>query len=88
LNNAGGLAGQADWRIPNIKELGSIVEYQCHNPAINLAAFPDTPSATYWSATPDPRDSRQARSIYFADGSDLTPDVSNYRNVRLVRDRN
>lgn len=88
VNNAGGLAGKADWRLPNLKELGSIVEYQCHNPAINLEAFPDTPSATYWSSTPDPRTGRQARSIYFVDGSDLTPDVSTARHVRLVRDRN
>ncbi len=88
VNNAGGVAGKADWRLPNIKELGSIVEYQCHNPAINLVAFPDTPSATYWSATPDSRTEQQARSIYFADGSDLTPVVSDYRHVRIVRNRN
>lgn len=88
INNAGGLGGNADWRLPNIKELGSLVEYQCHNPAINLSVFPDTPSATYWSATPDPRSGKQARSIYFVDGSDLTPDVSTLRHIRLVRDRN
>ncbi|QCF28125.1 DUF1566 domain-containing protein [Hydrocarboniclastica marina] len=87
LNNAGGIAGHSNWRLPNIKELGSLVEYQCHSPAINLAAFPDTPSATYWSSTPDSRSGKKARSIYFVDGSDLTPDVSSGRFVRLVRDR-
>lgn len=87
INGAGGIAGQSDWRLPNIKELGSLVEFQCHSPAINLSVFPDTPSGTYWSSTPDIRDGKQARSIYFVDGSDLTPDVSSGRYIRLVRDR-
>lgn len=85
LNHAGGLAGFADWRVPNIKELGSIVEFQCHSPAINQQVFPGTPSTTFWSSTPDPRPGKQARAIYFATGSDLTPEVSSLRHVRLVR---
>lgn len=88
INNAGGIAGKTGWRLPNIKELGSIVESQCYNPAINLSVFPDTPSATYWSSTPDPRGDRQARSIYFKTGSDLSPSVSRSRHVRMVRDAN
>jgi len=40
------------WRIPNVKELASIVEYKCHNPAINHDVFPsDVVSGIYWSNT-------------------------------------
>lgn len=85
FNQNGGLGGYADWRLPNIKELGSIVEFQCHSPAIDLTVFPDTPAGAYWSSTPDARAKQAARAVFFVTGSDITPDVSSQRYVRLVR---
>ena len=45
-------AGSSTWRLPNVNELKSIVEKACYDPAINLTAFPATPSAPFWTASP------------------------------------
>jgi hypothetical protein len=51
--NAANLGGHSDWRIPNIKELQSIVDYSKSNPA---SSVPGSTAANdfltfYWSAT-------------------------------------
>jgi len=35
--NAAGFAGHTDWRVPNVKELQSIVDYGAYNPAVDAA---------------------------------------------------
>ena len=47
------LATFTDWRLPNVKELYTLLEMRCFNPAINANIFPNTLSGNYWSSTPD-----------------------------------
>jgi hypothetical protein len=45
-------ASYIDWRLPNVKELSSLVEDCRVSPAINTNRFPNTPSAVFWSGSP------------------------------------
>ena len=85
VNAGDGIAGITDWRLPNIKELLSIVEFGCVAPAINLAVFPDTKAVgAFWSSTSSPG----AKVISFYDGvptSHAADRIKNLNAVRLVR---
>ena len=95
LNKEGGFAGHRDWRIPNLKELSSIVERACVQPAINLEIFPRTDYWYYWSSTPAIQgfdgDVREIGiqlmwGTDFFSGNDNPGRVGN-RRTRLVRDK-
>ena len=44
---------QTGWRLPNVKELGSIADRTRVGPAIDMVAFPATSSNSFWSSSPD-----------------------------------
>lgn len=88
VNNSGGFAGHTDWRLPNVKELSSIVEEQCCEPSINLTKFPNTPASVVWSGSPSAGNSDFAWYVEFNDGSTgyyYRDGHYGYSQVRLVR---
>lgn len=93
LNSSGGFAGYSDWRLPNIKELLSIVEDQCHLTAINVDIFNagalELYYGVFWSSTPSIRNSGYGLdSAYFIDfrsGSSSSFTRENTAQIRLVR---
>jgi hypothetical protein len=82
LQHADGVSG---WRLPNVKELGSIVERCRVRPAINQQAFPNTPWGAFLSASPSAGASDSAWGVNFDSGNDGLGRKSSVSIVRLVR---
>ena len=78
-------ANHSDWRVPNIKELNSILEDACYEPAINENIFPLTPQSFFWSSSPHAVDSNDQRWLDFVVGDIYPPSLIEFLSVRLVR---
>jgi hypothetical protein len=76
-----------DWRLPNVKELASLVTPGCQFLATDRLAFPDTPPRHFWTSTPFASASDEASwSVNFLSG-DASPVLrSGYAYARHVRD--
>ncbi len=85
LAEAHNFAGHADWRLPNIKELNSIVELGCYSPAINLDVFPNDSGTWTWSSSPSAAFSDWSWFVGFGHGSEEQYNRSSNFRVRLVR---
>lgn len=71
------------YRMPNIRELRSIVERQCYETAVNSTIFPNTVSDGYWTSTPSSTTSQEAiKTIDFESGM---PDAFLLNNLMFVR---
>lgn len=78
-------AGFTDWRVPNIKELMSIVDFIRSNPAIDIAKFPNTVSGRYWASTTYQGYSGFAWYVDFVAGYVTVVDKDDEYYLRCVR---
>jgi alpha-tubulin suppressor-like RCC1 family protein len=76
-------AGYSDWRIPNMNELLTIVEYQTTMPSMNTEVFPNAPSAYFWSGSPNYNSSVDAWALDFSVGESVIGSSSD--GLRMVR---
>jgi hypothetical protein len=74
-----------DWRLPNKKELESIVEFCGYNPSINQTLFPNTPASSFWSGSSYVPFPAAAWVVYFNRGITGAGDESGDDYARLVR---
>ena len=79
-------AGFTNWRVPNIFELLSIMDFSLSNPCIVEPPFSNTYSSGYWSSTTDPTVAAKAFYVSFSIPfiATNTKAITNFR-ARLVR---
>jgi Protein of unknown function (DUF1566) len=75
------------WRLPNVKELSSILDRSHINPAIDTTVFPASPATgLFWSSSPCMNGPLSVWYVDFGSGS-VSDDIrSSAFFVRLVRD--
>lgn len=74
-----------NWRLPNIKELASLVDFSQKNLAIDTNIFPQTPNDQFWSSSPYAMDAFYGWVTHFYYGSSYYTYLEDTGVVRLVR---
>ena len=82
--NAAGLCGFADWRMPTIRELESIVDFGS-KPAIDSHYIPNTPPESVWSGSPYASYTYFAWIVHFNEGHSYGSSRGYSFHIRLVR---
>jgi hypothetical protein len=77
--------GHADWRLPNIKELHTLVDDTRMFPAIDTGMFFGDANDCFWSSTPDVNNPLAAFLITFDDGFSEPKETLSTCSARCVR---
>jgi hypothetical protein len=75
-------AGFSDWRLPNVNELKTLVDYSLKNPA---TPFPSMPLQPFWSSTSYKGYSEYGWYVNFTFGEVYYHTKSNYYHARCIR---
>jgi hypothetical protein len=76
------------WRLPTKIELESLIDYTVRHldtALIDQVAFPNTPSADFWTSSPDAFDATKAWGVFFGNGAVGQAPRGEARAVRCVR---
>jgi len=78
-------AGFGDWRLPNINELFSIMDFSKSPLLIDLTLFPNTKNTEYWSSTTWPSHTGFAEIAYYEEGIIYYSSKTSSHYLRSVR---
>ena len=79
-------AGRSDWRLPNIRELQTLVDRARYGPVLDPAAFPNAPNSVYaWSATPVAANAGNAWKLHLSGGLSTYAGLPEANVVLMVR---
>ena len=73
------------WRVPNITEMASLLDFSLNPVTPALAAFPSWPDGHVWTSTTDPSTVANAYATGATDGTFLSTVKTATENVALVR---
>ncbi|WP_147456592.1 DUF1566 domain-containing protein [Leptospira stimsonii] len=69
LNAGSGYANRTNWRLPSVKDLGTILNYDGSDPASYASFFPATSASGHWTSTPFfPLNTTDSWYVSFTDG--------------------
>lgn len=90
-------AGYTDWRLPNARELATLIDFSAHNPAVgvplnsecepgcNITQCSCTRPLIYWTSTTSQNSPSSAWSINFQTGALATTSKTTLQYARAVR---
>jgi len=83
--NSARLCNHADWRLPTLRELQTLLLFDGSSPSIDPAYFPNTQRSYFWSASASANNSGYAWYVNFSLGNADSYVKNGYVQVRLVR---
>lgn len=81
-------ANYDDWQLPNVKELATVVERQCVDPAVNIELFPTSLAENYWTSTSSIDLPDHAWAVAFYSGKNNLKSKLADLHLRLMRYHN